>query len=188
MLTPVVNVRYVLDKVLGFDLFQMRQDGQPLPELVTPLGYAVEAEPFIDDCVASRMVGVDDSIHDIRAWSASLTFVAGDADPWVNIDDVRDVMRRCASAGQRVDLVTVKAASHQLYRNPVLAMTYLQTATKECLRLVGKDPAQARHRALLPNRLRRGEHDATTTRRGQSGLNPWRRLAKSRSPRHTRSR
>jgi hypothetical protein len=36
--------------------------------------------------------------------------------------------------------VTVPAASHQLYRNPALAMTFLELATRRCLAIGGRDP------------------------------------------------
>jgi pimeloyl-ACP methyl ester carboxylesterase len=142
LLTPVVNVRSTLNEVFGYDLFRMFYDGKDVPRLVRVLGHDVETN-FVLDCIKSGMVGVDDAVTDLADWSARLTFVAGDADPWVQIGEVREAAARSAARGLEVEVVSVEAASHQLYRNPVLAMMYLQTATRECLRIMGHDPNRA---------------------------------------------
>jgi pimeloyl-ACP methyl ester carboxylesterase len=142
LLTPVVNVRYTLTQVFGYDLFQRIYAGEGLPPRLRVVGYDVSTE-FVQDCIDSGLVGVDDAARDVAASAARTIFIAGDADPWVAIDDVRQVVRHAGEHGARAELAIIQAASHQLYRNPVLAMSYLQTATSECLRVAGADPAAA---------------------------------------------
>jgi pimeloyl-ACP methyl ester carboxylesterase len=141
LLTPVVSVRYTLHQVFGYDLFERLYDGQGLPPLVRVLGYDVQTE-FVRDCMEAGMEDVRDALSDLHRVRAPVTFVAGDADPWVHIGDVQAVAG--AAARGQVNTRVVQAASHQLYRNPVLAMMYLQEAARECLRAVGGDPASVR--------------------------------------------
>jgi pimeloyl-ACP methyl ester carboxylesterase len=139
LLTPVVDVRFTLEQVFGYDLFARIQTEDGLPPRVRVFGYPVETS-FVQDCIDHRMVDVQDASADLARCHGPFALVAGDADPWVNIDDIRKVASEGRERGRSVDVVTIQAASHQLYRNPVLAMTYLQTATSECLRLIGGDP------------------------------------------------
>jgi pimeloyl-ACP methyl ester carboxylesterase len=140
LLTPVVDVRFTVEQVTGSDWFErIRTDDSPLTRV---LGYDV-GTVMIRDCVRAGMVDTGDAAEDLVASRAPVTFIAGDADPWVRVDDVRAVVRAGAAAGRDVELTTIPAASHQLYRNPVLAMAFLHAATRRCLELVGRDPSAA---------------------------------------------
>jgi pimeloyl-ACP methyl ester carboxylesterase len=139
LLTPVVNVRFTLEQVFGYDLFARIYGGEGLPPRVRVFGYDVDTS-FIQDCIEHRMVDVRDASIDLGECRRPFVLVAGDADPWVKLEEVRRLANEARERGRTVELVSVQAASHQLYRNPVLAMTYFQTATRECMRLVGRDP------------------------------------------------
>jgi pimeloyl-ACP methyl ester carboxylesterase len=140
LITPVVNVRATVREVTDCDWFErILVDDAPLTRV---LGYDV-GTVMIRDCARTGMVAVGDAIADVLDSRVPISFIAGDADPWVDIEEVRAVVAAAASEGQDVDLRTVSAASHQLYRNPVLAMTFLQTATERCLELAGRDPNTA---------------------------------------------
>jgi pimeloyl-ACP methyl ester carboxylesterase len=141
LVTPVVDVRYTLDQVLQRDYFAVT-DRDP-SAVVQVLGQDVEME-FIDDCVEAGMVDVRDSIADFTAIETPVSCIVGAADPWVLMDDVRASAEAAWDHGRDFAIVTVEAATHQLYRNPALAMTYFTEAAKECLRLVSSDPGRLR--------------------------------------------
>jgi len=139
LLTPVVNTQHTVQQVTGRDWFKQIVD---VDDSVTAhvLGYEI-GPTMIHDCIDIGFVDVEDSIVDVIASTASITFIAGDADPWVAVDDVRSVARAGALEGRDVDVVTVPTASHHLYRNPVLAMTFFRLATERCMKMAGLDPA-----------------------------------------------
>jgi len=143
LVSPVVNVRGTLLEVLGDDWF--KRIAYDDSRRVRVLGHMVDTD-FIRDCVASNFVNLDDTLADVLAGGSPITIVAGDADPWVSIDDIRSLASQATDKGYPVRLTTVRSASHQLYRNPVLAMKFIQIMTSECLRLAG-DEADA---AVLP--------------------------------------
>ena len=139
LVTPVVNVRSTLIEVIGRDLLEEAPD---LPPGLTVLGQWVGRQ-FIDDCISEGFDGVMDASEDLETITAPIAFVAGDADPWVDIDDVRSVAKAAAAAGKEVDLVTVRAATHELNRHPAIAMRYVRAIVEECARLAGEDPSRA---------------------------------------------
>jgi pimeloyl-ACP methyl ester carboxylesterase len=136
MITPVVNVRHTLSQVLHRDCFA-ESDRDPT-ELVPVFGSGVEMG-FIDDCIAAGMVDIRDAVADVAAINTPIRCIAGDADPWVSMDDIRTTASAAWHRGHDFRIVTVEAATHQLYRSPALAMTYFTEAAKESLRLVRPD-------------------------------------------------
>lgn len=140
LVTPVVNVRYTLHQVLEDDWFE-RIYREPVSHMRV-LGYQVETA-FFADCRIHRLFDLTDTCEDVADCEAQLTFIAGSEDPWVAIDEVQQVAQEALHHNRSVKLMSIQAASHQLYRNPVLAMQYLQIATQECLRISGYDPEQA---------------------------------------------
>jgi acyl transferase len=141
LVTPVVDVRYTLHQVLQRDYFAVN-DRDP-SAAVNVLGDDVEIE-FIDDCLEAGMVAVGDTIADFMHIDTRVSCIVGDDDPWVRLEDVRAVAEAAWECGRDFTIVTVEAATHQLYRNPALAMTYFAEAAKECLRLARSDPDRLR--------------------------------------------
>ena len=134
LVTPVVNVRRTLFEVLGDDWFErIAYDNTPR---VRVLGHFVSTD-FIHDCQKHNFINTEDSVADVLAGHAEVTLIAGEDDPWVSLDDVRALEARTNDKHKRTRVITVGSASHQLYRNPVLAMTFMQIMTSECLRLAG---------------------------------------------------
>lgn len=138
LITPVVDVRATLTAVMGVDLVQIVRDDQPFPDRNLVLGYEVE-KVFVNDAIVHNLVDLPDTTADIERCGKPLTFIAGTDDPWVRIDDVRQVAADTARAGRAVEVATIQAATHQLYRNPVLATAYFNRAVRQCLRLAGRD-------------------------------------------------
>jgi len=141
LMTPVVNARYTLHQVFGFDIFGRKMAGELGPD-IRVLGLDMKTS-FLDNCMSHGLMDAAGATSDLTKCRHPIALVAGDADPWVKIDEVREAASAAQAAGRSVEVVSVQAASHQLYRNPVLALTYFQAATRECLRLIGKDPASA---------------------------------------------
>jgi alpha-beta hydrolase superfamily lysophospholipase len=131
LVTPVVDVASSTVAVTGVDYFDMPL--ARMPESVELLGLSMSRE-FVSD---AREHGYDDlggSKADGSAVRSSLSLVTGAHDPWVSHDDVRLVAESAAGAGVPTALVTVPAATHELYRHPVLAMRYFKAMTGACLR------------------------------------------------------
>jgi pimeloyl-ACP methyl ester carboxylesterase len=137
LVTPVVDMESTLVAVVGDDYFV-----HPPPPTLTFVGCELDGPGVIADCRTNGFVTVDDAIADALAWRVPLRLLAGDGDPWVRIDQVRALAGRMAEAGGDVDVATIPAASHQLNRNPVVAMRYLAATTAAVLRLAGA-PAEA---------------------------------------------
>lgn len=142
LLTPVVNSHFTVDQAIGWSVFAVRIAGEALPPDLRILGVPIRST-CIDDILQHDLHDVPHAIADLSRCARPVTLIAGDADPWVKIDEVRATVDGARRAGRPVTLVTVEAASHQLYRNPVLALKYFQTAAQECLRVVGRSAERA---------------------------------------------
>lgn len=137
LVIPVVDVRSTLKVVIGTDHFdRFVERAVPYDDI---LGNRVE-RGFIQDCIDSSFESWSDAAADLSASRARASLIAGNRDPWVAVEDVERVVGAAREAGVDVTLHLVEAASHKLDRNPAVAAVYFETATKECLRLVGADP------------------------------------------------
>lgn len=139
LVTPVVDVQFTLREVMGVDLVQIVQDDEPFPDRNLVLGYEVD-KVFVNDSINSDLIATKSTIADLSMCRSPLVLVAGTEDPWVAIEDVRAVAAEARNMGAAVELVTIPAATHQLYRNPVLATAYFNCAVRHCLRFAGGDP------------------------------------------------
>ncbi len=142
LITPVVNVSSTLNEVFGADLFKRFHSGGDYPKRNRILGYDVDMT-FVADCVAHGMVTTDDAIADLSRCHHPMHLIAGTDDPWVDIHEVRHAAREASNNDRMIEVITVQAATHQLYRNPVLGMTFFHAAVRECLQLVGGNPGDA---------------------------------------------
>lgn len=142
LITPVVNVYSTLNEVFGADLFERFNSGGEYPARNKILGHDVDMK-FVADCLASGMVTTEDATAELCRCRQPIHLIAGTEDPWVRINEVRQVVREARSNGCPVKLTTVQAATHQLYRNPVLGMAFFHAAIRECLQLAGRDPGDA---------------------------------------------
>jgi pimeloyl-ACP methyl ester carboxylesterase len=131
LLTPVFHLRSTLEQVLGQDLFAVRDADAP-PSLRV-LGQLVSWD-FIRDARAHHFVDLDTTFGELAQLTTPTTLLCGDEDPWVSIADVRAA---AAVMNPAADVTVVRAASHELNRNPRIAMTYIDHLTAQCLALAG---------------------------------------------------
>jgi pimeloyl-ACP methyl ester carboxylesterase len=130
LLTPVVNLQTTLHEVTGRDY--CGPDFEALTPTVKVLDYDIKEE-FIHDALAHGLTDLPSTIADLNQ-PQPITLIAGDADPWVAITEVRQVR---AEIGPTADLVEVPAAAHRLNRNPTVTMRYITETVLACLRRVG---------------------------------------------------
>lgn len=135
LVEPVVDTRATLLQVIGEDLLHGRT--AELPDSVLVLDYMVNPPSFIPDCLEHGLASLRDTVAEVERLDLPLTFVAGDADPWVRIEDVKAVAGAHQAAGKDTVLVTIPAASHRLNRNPAVAARYIESMARECIRLRG---------------------------------------------------
>ena len=131
LITPVVDVAHTLGQVMGEDLFD-RITWDRETRCLTVLGHHVDLE-FVHDCRLHGLHDLAGTERDIAAGTAELALVAGTDDPWVEVRQVRDLVLAARSG---VELVEIPAASHQLYRNPVLAMRFFVAAADHLTRVL----------------------------------------------------
>jgi pimeloyl-ACP methyl ester carboxylesterase len=137
LMIPVVDVRSTLTEVIGTD--HLGSAVEDIPEHVMVLDYLVHRD-FVVDLRRQRMVGLGDAVTDLISATVPVSFIAGDADPWVAPSDVRHVVDACRDAGVDNAFIVIPAATHRLNRNPAVAVRYIDAVTRECLRLAGADP------------------------------------------------
>lgn len=131
LLTPVVDVRATLVEVLECDLFALPEVSRPKD--VKVLGQWVSTR-FVEDARSHGYEDLKGTLEDLGSTKVPLSLVYGDKDPWVAPEAVLKAAQ--ATAG-RTETVVVQAASHELNRNPTVAMTYVERLTEECLRIAG---------------------------------------------------
>lgn len=120
MVIPVVHVRATIAAVLGEDWFaRVAWDQQTQYRQV--LGHDVDSG-MIRDCQRHRFETLEDTCRDLAAAGNPALF-ASDVDPWVDINEVRDLAERTST-----QLTEIPLAGHVLYRNPVLAMRFFEQA------------------------------------------------------------
>jgi pimeloyl-ACP methyl ester carboxylesterase len=139
LITPVVDLQYTLGEVMGVDLVRIVRNGEEFPDRNLVLGYEVD-KVFVNDSIEHSLVEPSDTVADVFRCRHPMVFIAGTDDPWVRMEDVRSVASQAARAGHAVEVIAIQAATHQLYRNPVLATAYFNCAVRQCLRVAGRDP------------------------------------------------
>ncbi|AJM77596.1 hypothetical protein C5C66_05710 [Rathayibacter toxicus] len=139
LITPVVNLQATLLEVVGKDYCDT--DFALLPESVKVIDYEVN-NTFIHDARAHNLVSFESTLSDL-VHAQELTLVAGDADPWVSIQDVQQAAAQIARSGTKHGLVEVHAAAHKLNRNPAITMRYVSEAVRDCLEKRGVDGRKA---------------------------------------------
>lgn len=133
-IVPVVDVRYTLKGANGgTDLFEVYYT-KPNQEGADVLGYYVKRE-LIKDCLEFNLDSWRDTAKDIALFKGPASFIAGNQDPWVNFEHVK---KAAQNYQKDINIISVEAASHKIDRNPKVALTYFEYATRECLRLVGR--------------------------------------------------
>jgi pimeloyl-ACP methyl ester carboxylesterase len=147
LVTPVINVRATLEAVIGTDYWDCSPDTRPSELKV--LGSTVKAG-FVDSC---KRLGYGDTnrCHELLAEiAAPVSLIAGNRDPWVRYEEVAEVHREVALRRADVAMTVIDAASHELTRHPKLALSYLHTMVRECIRITGSArPLREAHLAEL---------------------------------------
>ncbi|MEA5504686.1 hypothetical protein VB735_16520 [Halotia wernerae UHCC 0503] len=133
-IAPVVDVRSTLHAVNGQDVFDIIQSGEPGLDM---LGYYVK-NTFIEDCIRYKFENCQDTIKDFSSIKGQITVIAGDSDPWVSFKSIQDVLDSISIPSKNTKLISIKAASHKIDRNPAVASTYFEAASRECLNLLGR--------------------------------------------------
>lgn len=154
---PVVNVRYTLNEVLGIDYYT--PENADMPQAIVVLGEKIDGRLFRADTLDFRMHSHEEAIADALKAAGTVSLIAGSEDPWVSLDEVRElVRRRDEELGEgRTRLQTVSVGTHQFNLNPAVANTYMTAVLVECLHLSGADESEGRVPPL---------HEAISDRQG----------------------
>ncbi len=127
LVTPVVDVRPTLGRILGRDWFEVPVDD--LPELVPVLEHEVRSVPFRADCLEHRLYDRDDAVEDLVAAGGRMRLIAGSEDPWVDRATVVEVAAAASARRSRpVAVETVAAEHHLIHADPELAMRMIGAA------------------------------------------------------------
>jgi acyl transferase len=134
LITPVVNMRATLAAVIGADYWGRAPEQRP--RTLRVLGLDVKTS-FFETC---KGLGYDDVQIGARLLievPGPVSLVIGDRDPWVSCEEVAALHQQVTRRKANVTMTVFEAASHQLTRNPVLALTYLHAMVQECIRISG---------------------------------------------------
>lgn len=136
LVTPVLHLQHTLHQVTGIDYFGVGRDD--LSPLVTVIDYDVR-DQFIYDSENHRLVDLPTALNELRDLTVPVRMIAGDADPWVSVEETRHVHDDLIGQGHDSMLTVVAAASHRLNRNPAVAMSYMEESVRSCLSIVRYD-------------------------------------------------
>jgi CTP:molybdopterin cytidylyltransferase MocA len=134
-LTPVVDLQYTLQRVIGTDEFVVAPEVLRRKHLEV-LGHRVDGE-FALDAIAHGYRTESETLAAVRhsRWVGEAHLVYADDDPWVDpatVPRLSDVLR---SNGAQVTETPIGARVHELNRHPRAAMAMLTAASRACARL-----------------------------------------------------
>lgn len=149
---PVVNLQYTLNAVLEKDYFT--PENFDMPQEIVVLGEHIDGRQFRDDSIEHDLDTLADAVAGASQVKGTLSLVAGTEDPWVSIDEVREVVasREEQHGAERTRLRLVSVGTHQFNLNPAVANAYMAAVLAECLQLSGADESAGRvpplHKAI----------------------------------------
>lgn len=146
LVTPVVNTAKTVFAASGVDYFTIVDDTSDLTQKANILGNVVQYN-FVQDAVQNKMDSLNSTIEDLAKIKGNLTCIAGDLDPWVDINDVKYVLGAVKTDMLTIKLNTIHAAAHKINRNPVVAGKYYEESTRECLNMSNVDSTNI----IIPN-------------------------------------
>ena len=146
MVTPVVNMAKTVFAASDEDYFTIVDENSDLTEKAIILGNVVQYS-FVRDAVEHNIDSINSTIADLTKIKGNLTCIAGDLDPWVDINDVKHVLDAVKTDTLNINLRTIHVASHKINRNPVVAGKYYEEATRECLKMSNADSTNI----VIPN-------------------------------------
>lgn len=118
--TPVVDTAYTLAAALDADYLNMDYDD--IAPTVEVFSHDVERY-FVKNCHEAEFVTTADTIKDLASVTTPMSFVVGDADPWVLPEHISETIQALGWGHDR--LAVIEAASHKLNRNPVVVRRYI---------------------------------------------------------------
>lgn len=134
MITPVVNTANTISCAANVDYFEIVKDDSDLNQEADILGNLVKYY-FVKDAKENNFDSLESTMDDLKKVKGKITMIAGNLDPWVKIDEVKNVVDSTKSIP--VELTIINAAAHKINRNPVVAAKYYEEATRECLKNAG---------------------------------------------------
>lgn len=146
LVTPVVNTAKTVFAASDEDYFTIVDEKSDLTQKAIILGNVVQYG-FVRDAVLHKMDSINSTIEDLAKIKGNLTCIAGDLDPWVDINDVKHVLDAVKTDTLNINLRTIHAAAHKINRNPVVAGKYYEEATRECLNMSKADSTNI----VIPN-------------------------------------
>jgi pimeloyl-ACP methyl ester carboxylesterase len=134
LVTPVVNLRATLEAVIGTDYWDWSPDIRP--DEMKVLGATVKAQ-FLDSCKRLGYGDYERCCKLLGEVPSPVSLIVGDRDPWVCYEKVAEVHQQVVMQGVNATITVIEAASHQLTRHPRLALSYLHTMVRDCIRMTG---------------------------------------------------
>jgi SAM-dependent methyltransferase/pimeloyl-ACP methyl ester carboxylesterase len=135
-LVPAVDVRYTLNAVYCEDLIGTFTKGK-LWGITNVLGCNTDLDAFLQDAIDSRYHDLRSTLEDAQRLKIPFVLLAAEKDPWVQFDDVKQVMDACPSVEKELHLIP---AMHTLKENPKAAQAAFRLIVCAALRYMsGKE-------------------------------------------------
>lgn len=170
-LVGVVNMERTLEAITGDDYVGAKR-ANPAVTLGCRkvINHVVDWDNFGSDLLASAMDSMSGTRRAIAALGTPTHLIVGEKDPWVAMEDVRDVFHDAPAV---VNRYVLPGSGHELYKNPESAKTAIRTITQTFRQVwgLGIDPLVEPDmtEVVLQNAKERARERAHRTNRGARG-------------------
>lgn len=116
-LAGVVNMRYTLNSILGYDIVQ-EYLSEPSRDfgIKKVLKYPIKYNNFLDDLVNLNFHTLEATQKDIDKIVTPTSLIVSENDKWIDYNDCNEVFKN--NAGILVEMFKLPGAGHELYKNP----------------------------------------------------------------------
>ena len=119
-LVGVVNMRYTLNNILGFDLVgEYLNNSEACWGMHKVLKCAVDLDNFITSLVSTNMHSLESTQEDIDRIATPVYLIVAEHDRWIDINDYRKVFGNNREIMKK--MYKLPGADHELYKNPQAA-------------------------------------------------------------------
>ncbi|KOY60782.1 acyl transferase [Photorhabdus heterorhabditis] len=125
----VVNLRYTLERALGFDYLSLPID--ELPDNLDFEGHKLGAEVFARDCFDSGWEDLTSTINSMMHLDVPFIAFTANNDDWVKQDEVITLLSSMGS--QQCKIYSLLGSSHDLGENLVVLRNFYQSVTKAAI-------------------------------------------------------
>ncbi len=117
VLVGVINMKYTLNSIVGFDSVQECIDNPSKKFGVRKvLNYPINWDIFLNEMIQDNMHNIDSTIEDVKKIKTPIYMVMAEKDKWVNIDECDAVFN--SNREILKDVYKLPNTGHELYKNP----------------------------------------------------------------------